>query len=91
MQVERRNRAQLVSTGMYTFYREELALTVGIQEDPAQYGYNVTAGLGDQFLQNCLDACDELSRCAGGCLWQRGLSARVRAGPGAGTVGNRCG
>jgi hypothetical protein len=67
MQQERRNRAQLVSTGMYTFYREELALTVGTQEDPAKYGYNITAGLGDQFLQNCLDACDELGRCAGVC------------------------
>jgi hypothetical protein len=55
-----------VSTGIYTFYRDELALQVGTQEDPAKYGFNITAGLGGQFLQNCLDACDDLSnRCAG--------------------------
>lgn len=62
-------RAKLVSTGIYTFYRDELALQVGTQEDPAKYGFNITAGLGGQFLQNCLDACDDLSnRCAGARL-----------------------
>jgi hypothetical protein len=53
---------------MYTFYREELALQVGTQESPSTFGYNVSAGLGDQFLQNCLDACDNLAKCAGAYL-----------------------
>jgi hypothetical protein len=54
-----------VSTGMYTFYREELALTVGLQVDPSIYGITIPAGTGDRFLQNCLNACDEVVRCAG--------------------------
>lgn len=94
VQSQRRNRAQLVATGMYTFYREELALTVGTQEDPAKYGYNITAGLGGQFLQNCLDACDNLSRCAGASVWvgeseDRGCQQGWCGRAGAGIVSNR--
>lgn len=66
---DRTTRAKLVSTGIYTFYRDELALQVGTQDEPAKYGFNITAGLGGQFLQKCLDACDDLSnKCAGARL-----------------------
>jgi hypothetical protein len=62
-----RNSAKFVSitTGMYSFYCEERALTVGLQVDPSLYGITIPAGTGEQFLQNCLNACDEVVRCAG--------------------------
>lgn len=52
----------LNKTARYTFYREELALTVGTQVDPSNYGITVPAGTGQRFLQNCLNACDEVRR-----------------------------
>lgn len=52
-----------VSTGTYTFYREEEALIVGTQVAAPQ-----TAGSAPQNLQACLDACDDDKECAGESL-----------------------
>lgn len=51
-------KAKLVTTGVYTFYRDEFGENVGTPVDPLDKGYNITAGVGPQYLQNCLNACD---------------------------------
>lgn len=35
---------------------------MGTQEDPSKYGITVPAGTGQRFLQNCLNACDEVKQ-----------------------------
>ena len=69
-------KAKLVTTGVYTFYRDEFGENVGTPEDPLTKGYNITAGEGPQFLQNCLNACDnEVSEVP----WHHGLAVKQTA------------
>lgn len=60
-QKKKMNKAKLVATGTYTFYREEQALIVGAE----QVGASIPPGTADQDLQNCLNACDNEVWCAG--------------------------
>jgi hypothetical protein len=49
---------KLVSTGVYSFYRDEFGMNLGEVVPAIQKGYNITADASSQGLQNCLNACD---------------------------------
>lgn len=63
--------AKLVSTGVYTFYRDEFGMNLGEAVPALNKGYNITqdytpgAKLG---LQECLNACDNEVSCQAFCL-----------------------
>jgi len=63
---EKDTKANMVTTGTYTFYRDEQALIVGTQIDPVPL---VTAAASvaelPSKLQECLNRCDEMVDCAG--------------------------
>lgn len=65
---EKTARGLMVTTGTYTFYRDEQALIVGSQIDPVPA---VTAAASatdadlNPKLQECLNRCDEMVDCAG--------------------------
>jgi hypothetical protein len=66
---EQKAKAQGVTTGVYTFYREEGALTVGITQmaPEAIVGAGlakVDNGTAAQNLQECLNRCDDYRFCA---------------------------
>jgi len=58
--------AKMVTTGTYTFYRDEQALIVGNQIDPPT-AITAAANLDElpSKLQECLNQCDEVVDCAG--------------------------
>lgn len=60
------NLAKLVSTGTYTFYRDEYALVVGDSQNP-KTPVAVAASTSDadvrKSLQECLSRCDDAAQC----------------------------